>query len=280
MAGESVFWLDGISAGALPLPDRGLDFGDGLFETLLLINSEPLLLELHLQRLQRGLDALGFPDCLAQAREQLLKASLSIQARGWHRTALRVTVSRGQAERGYAPPVQATPRIIISATELDPGQNGMPPAASLVLADIRWSTQPALAGLKHLNRLEQVLAAGEARNAGADEALMLDQQGNVVSVSSGNLFFVLGDRLLTPAISHCGIAGTRRDCVIRRWGPAMGLAVEEVTVTPAQLASAHEVFYSNSLVGLRPVASFQGKQWQYHRVCAALYKHYQDELPG
>jgi 4-amino-4-deoxychorismate lyase len=151
--------------------------------------------------------------------------------------------------------------------------------ASLSLATLRWPLQPALAGLKHLNRLEQVLAAAERRDRGADEAVMLDQQGQLVSVIAGNLFLVQGKRVLTPALDTCGIAGTRRQLVLEQWAARLGLQAQASTLGLQDLASADEVFFSNSLLGLRPVASFGEHQWHSHPTCRALFDLYRDELP-
>ena len=256
MSTQTATWLDGAPTSALPLPDRGLDFGDGLFETLLLCQGNPLYLDNHLQRLQRGLQALAFPECLATARQQLEVAANAARDRGWPWAVLRLTVSRGSGPRGYTPPVSSHPRIIITATELDRDCRQMSGPASLSLATWRWPLQPALAGLKHLNRLEQVLASAERRDRGTDEAVMLDQQGQLVSVIAGNLFLVQGKRVLTPALDTCGIAGTRRQLVLEQWAARLGLQAQARTLGLQDMASADEVFFSNSLLGLRPVASF------------------------
>ncbi len=278
MPGNTVIWLDGVQTSKLPLPDRGLEFGDGLFETLLVRDDEPLYCELHLERLQRGCQTLAFPDCTLAIREYLRLATAEIAVRGWRWSALRLTLTRGAGPRGYVPPEDAIPRIIISVTHLDQTSPRMAIPAALGLASVRWPTQPLLAGLKHLNRLEQVLAAREYHMAGLDEAVMLDQQGRLVSVVAGNLFLVLGGQLLTAPLNNCGIAGTRRDLIKQRWAPALGLAVQEETLTTAQLEIADEAFYSNSLLGLRPVASFGQRTWTSHTICEALYRQYQAEL--
>ena len=272
-------WIDGVRAEALPLPDRALAFGDGLFETLLLHHGDPLFAELHMQRLQRGLQVLVFPDCLATASEQLQVAAGAVRKLGWPWAALRLTISRGTGPRGYAPPVATKPRVIISASELSNDCQQMAAAATLSLATVRWPTQPVLAGLKHLNRLEQVLAAAECRAAGTDEAVMLDQSGQVVSVVAGNLFLLHEERLQTPVLRDCGIAGTRRRLVIEQWATALGLPVQESTLSLQDLESADEVFYCNSLKGLRPVASFGQRHWSSHTVCQALFEQYQRGLP-
>jgi 4-amino-4-deoxychorismate lyase len=276
--GETAIWVDGEQVSALPLPDRGLEFGDGLFETLLVCAGKPLHPELHLARMQRGCATLGFPDCESAVLAQLRQAAAAAGARGWRWSALRLTVTRGAGPRGYAPPTAAVPRIVASLTDIGDMPSAMGNPAVLGLASVRWATQPALAGIKHLNRLEQVLAAGEYRRAGHDEAVMLDQQGSVVSVVAGNLFIVQGDQLLTAPVETCGIAGTRRELVLRRWAPALGLAVREQSLSLDQLENAREVFYCNSLLGLRPVARVGQRAWSSHALCEALYRLYQAEL--
>ena len=271
-------WLDGAAATALPLPDRGLDYGDGLFETLLLQGDRALYLDFHLQRLQRGLQALAFPDCLAVAENQLLEASGTLRDSDWHWAVLRLTISRGAGPRGYAPPVAAKPRIIITVTELDRDCRRMSQAVTLCLATVRCATQPLLAGIKHLNRLEQVLAAAECGPADADEAIMLDQSGHLVSVTAGNLFMVRGKHLLTPALATSGIAGTRRRLIMEKWAPAAGLSVQESSLTLRDLEAADEVFCSNSVHGVRPVARFGERHWQRYPVCEALFQQYQGDL--
>jgi 4-amino-4-deoxychorismate lyase len=279
VSAQTATWLDGARTSNLPLPDRGLDFGDGLFETLLLSRGSPLYLDSHLQRLQRGLQTLGFPECLASVRQQLSAAADTVRDRGWPWAALRLTLSRGSGPRGYAPPVCSQPRIIITATELnhDCGQMAVP--ASVSLATIRWPSQPALAGIKHLNRLEQVLASAERRDKGTDEAVMLDQQGQLVSVIAGNLFLVQGKRLLTPVLDACGIAGTRRQLVMQHWGPRLGLQAQAMPLSLESLTSADEVFFTNSLLGVRPVARFGEHQWHTHPVCQTLFELYRNDLP-
>lgn len=280
MSTGTAIWLDGAPASALPLPDRGLDFGDGLFETLLLRRGQVLFPELHFKRLERGLQVLGFPAaCLRSARDQLEAVATAIARLGWNWTALRLTMTRGAGPRGYAPPPQPLPRILLAAVELDRDCAQMHPAASLSLASIAWPAQPALAGIKHTNRLEQVLAAREYVCAGADEAVMLDQAGQVVSAVAGNLFALSGGRLLTPPLDGCGIRGTRRELVVHDWAPAVGLQVGERALTPRDLEAADEVFYSNALLGVRPVARFGTRTWREHTLCRALHEQFRKGLP-
>jgi 4-amino-4-deoxychorismate lyase len=271
-------WVDGRPCRALPLPDRGLQFGDGLFETLLLRDGRPLFEALHLERLRRGLAALDFPACGEESAAHIASACAAIAAKGWEWASLRITVTRGGGPRGYAPPADPAPRFIVSAAPLSRDGATMLPAASVAASGIRWSTQPRLAGIKHLNRLDQVLAAAEAAKRGVDEVLMLDQPGRPLSMSAGNLFAVFGDRIVTPPLSDCGIAGTRRRLVMEQWAPAIGLAVEESHLTMAELHRSDEIFFSNSLVALRPVRSLEGRPWPASDVCLALFDRYREAI--
>ena len=144
---------------------------------------------------------------------------------------------------------------------------------------IRLAAQPVLAGIKHLNRLEQVLAADEARRAGAEEGLMLDGTGHLASVVSGNLFLVRGGELCTPALPDCGVKGTRRKLILEQWAPALGIRAREVPLTPADLEEAQEVFYSNSLFTVRPVARVADRRWSAFPVCEALFDRFREALP-
>jgi 4-amino-4-deoxychorismate lyase len=151
--------------------------------------------------------------------------------------------------------------------------------ATLGVSAVRLSSQPLLAGIKHLNRLEQVLAASRAREQGVDEALMQDQNGHLVSVIAGNIFLLSGKELLTPVLIDAGVRGTRRRLVLEQWAPAIGLNLHEAVLTLADLETADEVFYSNSLTGLRPVATVNKRRWSSHEVCQQLFQQYREECP-
>ncbi len=268
-------WIDGERQQALPLPDRGLDYGDGLFETLLCVAGRIPFLALHLERLARGLDVLGFPNVVSQCQEYLDRALVEIDDTPH---ALRLTVTRGAGARGYTPPGDVRPCIVITSNPLlhDPYQ-GQPPA-SLGVARIRYSKQPVLAGIKHLNRLDQVLAARERQQHGWDEAIMLDDEGLPVSVVSGNLFIAIGGSVLTPPLQHCGIAGTRRALALR-WGAGeLDFEVRVERFSLADLEAADEVFFCNSLQGYRAVSRLAERSWSNQTACNALQQHYVEAL--
>jgi len=272
---QSVIWLDGTPTSVLPLPDRGLDYGDGLFETLLVHHGKPLYTELHLERLAQGLRALVLPDCLRVARQQLESAAdAAFRQNKWPWAVLRLSIIRGPGKRGYTPVINATPRILIQIGCLDHDCGKMKIAATLGVAEIRLSKQPLLAGIKHLNRLEQVLAAVQAQAEGTDESIMLDQTDYLTCVVAGNLFLVRHGELLTPRLFDCGVFGTRRRLIIEKWAPAIGLHVREVRLKLSDLQTVEEVFYSNSLQAVRPVSRFGELCWDNHSVCEALFQQY------
>jgi 4-amino-4-deoxychorismate lyase len=273
VSGLAVTWVDGVLAKSLSLPDRGLDFGDGLFETVLVVHGQPVYFSLHLQRLERGLLALKFPNCISLVKTQV--ASI-LSSRSFNRlVAIRVTITRGEGPRGYAPPAVSTPRIIITCVNLPDDQyKKIALPARVSRAEIRWGCQPALAGLKHLNRLEQVMAAAEKAKAGVDEVVMLGQDGSIISVSSGNIFLYADGTLITPDLSECGVCGTRRELILSSLAPALGLSTRVERVSEALLEKADEVFYCNALVGMRPVAHYAGRTWQRHGVSEALHELY------
>jgi len=150
--------------------------------------------------------------------------------------------------------------------------------AAVGIAEIRLSSQPALAQIKHLNRLEQILASVQMLTLGVDEGLMLDQAGHITSVIAGNFFMVKRGMLVTPRLVDCGVAGTRRRLIIEKWAPALGLIVQQSEISLKDLKDAEEVFYSNSLQTVRPVARVVDQHWASHNVCKALFECYLDEL--
>jgi len=244
--------IDGAPAGGVSVLDRGLHFGDGVFETIACLHGRPRFLALHLQRLAQGCRTLGFPPPSAQ----LLRAEVAGLAAAQDRSIVKLIVTRGAATvRGYAVSgrEQAT-RIAIRYPwpVEDPilQQQGV----SVRMAAMRLGENPALAGLKHCNRLEQILARAEPEAAAAAEALMLSRSGNLVSGTMTNVFLVDGSpaRVRTPAIDSCGVAGVMRRVVLREAARA-NIAATECALSPADLAAAAEVFLTNARVGIWPV---------------------------
>lgn len=249
--------IDGIAGTQLPADDRGLHYGDGLFETLALIDGHPQHWQRHLARLARGAARLDM-QCPPAAHWQadLDHALRTVPPRP--RRVLKLLLTRGSGGRGYAPPHPARPRRILQLTDwpawsFDPLRDGI----CLALCDTPLGRNPCLAGLKHLNRLEQVLGAAEVAASGADEGLMFDDRDELVEGTRTNVFVALGDTWLTPALDAAGIAGILRELVLE-FAPAAGIAVREARIPRGELANADEIFVCNSLAGIWPVRELGG----------------------
>ncbi len=241
--------INGSEANCLPVSDRGLQYGDGLFETLAVRDGAPCLWHAHLDRLARGADRLGIP-CPPQ--ELLLRECRQL-AGGESTGVVKIILTRGSGGRGYGPPEGPQPSRILTLHPWpdyppDWGEQGV----EVIFCRTRLGENPVLAGLKHLNRLEQVLARSEWRDRGIAEGLMQDIRGRIIGGTMSNLFLVRAGRLLTPRLDTCGIAGTVRDLVLRIAG-AFGSKVLERDIMRADLFAADGLFLTNALIGVWPV---------------------------
>jgi 4-amino-4-deoxychorismate lyase len=179
-------------------------------------------------------------------------------------------VTRGDGERGYAPSLRSNPTRVVGfhpAPVYDAAFNseGITPH----LCDLKLSRQPRLAGIKHLNRLENVLAAAECQTAGAAEGLLEDEEGFVISGTRSNVFTVSDGRLSTPELSASGVAGVQRDRVIA-WAEQHGVPCTVARLRLSDLLQADEIFLVNSVFGLWPVARLQGKDFHLREISQAI----------
>ena len=249
------WWLDGKERRDPPPLDRGLHYGDGVFETLAVIDGRIRHLERHVQRLQRGLARLGidFPQPVDWIDEWQRAAA------GQARAVLKCLVSRGEGGQGYLPPARPQPRRWLMLRPWPAGMHAIKTRGAVVCwCRTRLPLDPLLAGIKHLNRLHQVLASEEWRRAGADEGLMCDSEGWVVEGSRTNLFLVQHGVLLTPLLDRCGVAGVMREVVMER-ALALGIPLEERRISPEEVTAAEEVFLTNAVVGVWPVRILAGR---------------------
>lgn len=253
MSDATPTWVDGEPGASVPADDRGLLYGDGLFETIVCRAGRPSFLELHWQRLERGCEALGMPlPERAVLEHELRRAAAALPGDAL----LRLTLTRGSsAQRGYAPPPRMKPRRVLVRHPLEPSSTTALPAR-LTVSPVCAGLAPALAGFKHLNRLENVLARARLAGTGCDEALMLDPAGALVGGTMTNLFAVLDGRLVTPAIVASGIRGVMRAVVLREAG-ALGLETRESPLRLEELRRAREIFVTNVRLGVWPVAELE-----------------------
>lgn len=249
--------INGQSGKLISIRDRGLLYGDGVFRTLLARNGQALHSQLHLQKLQQDCAKLGI-SCPALSRlSHELQAVLSEHPDG----VIKLIVTRGQGTRGYAPPPVASPTHIWDAAPLpDYPADWKTRGVALHLCQIRLAAQSRLAGVKHLNRLENVLAAAEWSDAGIAEGLLMDAAGNVIEGTRSNVFMVHKGVLITPDLSRCGVAGVQRDRVID-YATAHGMPVQIRDVSLPELCDADEVFLVNSVIGVWPVRALQSRHW-------------------
>lgn len=231
--------------GSVDPTDRGLAYGDGVFETMAFETGTVRRLRYHLDRLQSGCERLELP-CPERIE---LETRIAEAAAGIERGCLKLILTRGAAARGYSPPPSPVPTIVLLA---DAATAPPPAEISVTTLTQRLGENPKLAGIKHLNRLEQVLGRLELKGLEADEGLMLSTSGVVIGGTSRNLFAVHGERVRTPAVASAGVAGVMRRAVLELC-TQMDIEVTEADLLPSDLELADEVFMTNALVGIQSV---------------------------
>lgn len=226
-------------------PDRGSQFGDGVFETMAAVNGRITALARHLDRLKQGCDALGLPapdmDSLIADIESLLPDD--------RRAVIKVIVGPAGTGRGYA---RAAGPGLTSRVGCLPWPSQLPESLSVMVCRLRLAAQPALAGIKHCNRLEQVLARREVDAAGADEGLLRDAQDRIVEGVAANVFVVRDGVLQTPSLDGCGVAGVMRSRVLDV-AAERGVPTRVTPLFLTDILNSDELFMTNSLIGVRSV---------------------------
>lgn len=259
--------IDGRRRRSLPPSDRGLAYGDGLFETVAVVEGRPRLWGLHLERLRAGAHRLGLPS----PPEDLLTAEADRLCRGERGAVLKILYTAGSGGRGYGRghvrPVRIVMRLPVPQHPIAHWRDGV----RLRWCQLRLAHQPQLAGLKHLNRLEQVLARREWDDPAIAEGLLLNQNGEVVEGTVSNLFARFGERLLTPPLHECGVAGVMRRRLLEL-AAAEGVEVAEQALSVERLLQADEVLLCNSLIGLWPVRALEDRQWSNQDLSRRLLK--------
>lgn len=235
---------------------RGLQFGDGVFRTLLIWNNTILDWDAHQQKLREDCAALKL-----QAPDADVLRSEAAQLIGTHETAvLKIVVVRQTSGRGYAPTTSAVDRVLLLQSAPTFPETHWTHGIQAFKCALQLSAQPALAGIKHLNRLEQVMASAEWP-AGMDEGLLCDQQGQVICGTRTNLFWVKAGHLYTPELTRCGVAGMMRSRILAA-AKESGLNVQIVSARWQEMMDADEVFVNNALIGIWPVHSIDRKVFQ------------------
>lgn len=249
--------INGQPLSGLPVQDRGLSYGDGVFRTFLVKRGVPHHWNLQYQKLAQDCQALN----IACPNEQDLLNDIQTLFDDQLDAVAKIVVTRGESCRGYAIPddIQANRIVIKSQLPAYPERN-QTEGVNLHLCKLRLSIQPKLAGVKHLNRLENVLARMEWRDDNIADGLLLDTTGDVIECTMSNLFVRFGKDLITPKLDQCGVAGIARSRILENAG-LFGLNAKIEALSLERLMQSDEVIICNSLFGAWQVVSLNGQQW-------------------
>ncbi|WP_255990058.1 aminodeoxychorismate lyase [Chitinolyticbacter albus] len=253
--------INGVAGEALALADRAFQFGDGVFRTLRCDAGGIRFWARQYAKLAADCAALG----IAAPPREVLEADIRQLAP--QDGAIKLIVTRGESQRGYAVPDACTPNRVVQVSALPP----VWPAegARVRWCDIRAGWQPALAGVKHLNRLENVLARREWSDPAIQEGLLLDRDGHVLEGVMSNVLALSGRVLFTPRLDDAGVAGVMRS-VVADVAARNGIAIREKVLTPAAVMAADRLYLCNSLIGLVPVRELSGQHWGVHALDSVL----------
>jgi 4-amino-4-deoxychorismate lyase len=258
--------VDGDEDARVAANDRGLLYGDGLFETILFADGAAPLWARHMARLARGCARLLLP--VPDAGELAREAARVIE--GMARAVVRITLTRGRGARGYALPQDIDCTRIVAAFDppfipVDWYAHGI----RVRFGELRLSVQPRLAGIKHLNRLEQVLARAEWNDPEMVEALLFDESDHLVSATAANVFVACGGKLITPVLDRCGVAGVAREEILAKHPQA-----EVREVGREELMQADEIFLSSGVRGILPVRELAGRVFRPGAFARAMQAHW------
>ena len=273
-----LFFLNGQfvpeAQAVVPINDRGFLYGDGLFETMRVCNGRPFRMAQHLERMLRGADFLKIkcpftPEALQDFARQLIEQNKMPEA------ILRVVLTRGPGERGYTPKSDGKPTMVMTLHDAprapasgpacsDPSlsqavpEAGAPIQWNLMTSSFRISAADPLAAYKTMNKLTHVMARMEAVEQGADEALLVNTNGEVAEAAGGNLFWVSRNRVCTVPTGCGALPGVTR-AVVLEICRTLGLPTNERVIKPGALRNFKGIFITQSVYGIVPVAAFDGK---------------------
>ncbi len=241
--------INGEEKDTISVYDRGLQYGDGLFETMAVRNGKIHLWERHWQRLAHGCEQLS----IALPDKKTIEQEIAMLCNNNNQSVVKLIVTRGEGQRGYSfSDTQEVTRILTSHSWPDYPENYQVEGVVVRYCDTTISENKKLAGIKHLNRLEQILARNEWDTDEFQEGLMLTTQGHVVDGTMSNIFAVKDDTLFTPDLYLCGVAGVMRLTIIKL-AKDSGLSVYEKQFNKSELEMADELFLTNSLFGIWPI---------------------------
>lgn len=262
MAQKQTSLVNGSFEQAISTFDRGFSYGDGVFRTMRVHNGLPVSWPFHYQKLVADCAAIGIvcpsAELLMSDFQKLFEEELFLEDSF---QVAKIVITRGEGERGYAPPVITVPtRALIKSNMPQYAAANYEQGVQLHVCKIRLSAQPKLAGIKHLNRLENVMARMEWRDETVFDGLLMDAHDNVIECTMSNIFIRIGNALTTPDLSQCGVAGITRQRILGL-GKPLGLNVTTENISMPQLLEADEVVICNSLYGAFQVTRIADKTW-------------------
>lgn len=262
----------------LEVRDRGLAFGDGVFETLLLSDGRAPLLNFHFDRLEAGCAQLAIPLSREDVKSSFQRFLAALPANA--SAVIKLMVTRGSGGHGYKPlPIETSiPSLIWQCLPLVDTKHLARDGVVLQACRLPIYPNPHLAGLKHLSRLDYVMAARELPENPEIQGLLLDHKGNLLEAVHHNVFFVKNGVLMTPRMSESGVKGVLRSVIVEHIAPACSLPVEQGDFTPAALLHSDEVFLTNSIRGIWPVKAFKQTQWKVPGAITALLQQMVDDV--
>lgn len=250
--------INGVLDAFISPLDRGFTYGDGLFETCRYLAGRIPLWEFHRERLLTSARHLQIPLDDLKLNEYLEGVLILLRGHQIADAVVRIQITRGVGGRGYRLPDEVSPAYCIVAFAGTPLQsNCFRDGVDIRICDLRLGKNPALAGIKHISRLEHILARAEWHNEFA-EGLLLDTDDNVIEATASNLFMVKEGELLTPDLSTSGVAGVMRRVIIDVLAVQLSLPIKIVHLKVNNLLEADEIFLSNSVFGIWPVNRIDG----------------------
>lgn len=272
-------WVNGQPDDTVSVFDRGLAFGDGLFETLRMRRGVAPLLDFHLQRMLHGASRLGISISRQQLQADIdiaCQQSIAQPDTTWR---LKYILTRGSSDSGYAPKPHSKPTRIMLLMPYDAGLARLHQQQGVKTLTCKWrlSAQPALAGIKHLNRLDQIKARQELLDSDCYEGLMKDQYNTYVEGTMSNFFAIAPEgELITPSLDNSGVAGVMRRLVVETLAPAIGIECLEADIS--RMNEFKEVFITNALMGIVPVLAVDKHQFEIGPVTRQLQQQLQQFL--
>lgn len=258
---SQAFLVNGEFNASISPIDRGLAYGDGIFRTLRVQSGLPCNWHLHYQKLVADCSTIGIVCPSAELLIDDIHRLFMEDALEHKIGTAKIIVTRGEGERGYAPPAITLPtRIVLKSAMPNYTAENYQQGIALYLCETRLAIQPKLAGIKHLNRLENILARMEWRDEHFFDGLVLDVNDNVIECTMSNIFARFGDTLMTPTLNLCGVAGITRQQILALSKP-LNLFVNEGKLTLDKLYEADEVIICNSLYGVFQVRQIGDRHW-------------------